>query len=115
MNLPARRALSPEQAPYEWDPREAWERAGRVPEGFQVNPLWEEARRLVHATPGLVGETVLDWPKVTEGHCVACGTWAYTSYRGSPVHMSCAAELALFVDLMSKRQRLASETIPRLP
>lgn len=80
-----------------------------------MNPLWAEARRLVRSTPGLAGSVDLDWPKVTEGHCVACGTWAYTSYRGRPVHMQCAGELALFVDLLSKRQRLPSGEVPRLP
>ncbi len=116
MDLPARRPTAfPGQMPHEWDPKEAWERAGQIPEGFQVNPLWEEARRLIHSTPGLAGSVDLDWPKVTEGHCVACGTWAYTSYRGQPVHMSCAGELALFVDLMSKRGRLTTEAPPALP
>lgn len=94
-----------------WDPDE-WERAGYVPEGFQINPLWEQARRMVHSTPGLKGGVTLDWPHPTQGPCAACGTPAYTSYKGRPIHMSCAGELALFVDLVRK-QRLASSGLPQ--
>ncbi len=91
-----------------WDAVAAWERAGQVPEGFAVNPLWEEARRQVHSARGLRGGVVLDWPTISEGACVACGSWAYTSYRGRSVHMSCAAQLALFVELVGRRQRLSA-------
>jgi hypothetical protein len=94
----------------EWDPEEAWRRAGEIPEGFEVNPLWEQARQMVHSTPGLKGGVTLDWPNPAQGPCAACGSYAYTSYRGRPVHMSCAGELALFVDLVSKQRQLEGGT-----
>lgn len=98
-----------------WDAKAAWERAGEIPPGFEVNPLWEKARKMVHDTPGLRGGVTLDWPNPTEGPCAACGTYAYTSYRGRPIHMSCAGELALFVDLVSKERQLTGERVHALP
>lgn len=99
----------------EWDPVEAWARAGEVPEGFEVNPLWEQARKAVHSGAALTAEVVLDWPTVREGPCAACGSWAYSSYRGRPVHMTCAAELALFVELVRNQRALPDSGRSALP
>lgn len=90
------------------DEQDAWEKAGQVPEGFQVNPLWERARREAMATPGLNASVALDWPTRLEGPCVACGTPAFTSYHGRPIHMTCAGQLALYVEMRRQQERQRS-------
>lgn len=77
-----------------------------------MNPEFERARKAARATPGLRGEVILDFPGKPEGPCVACGSWAYTSYQGRPIHMTCAGDLALVLEMTKRHQRLAPGARP---